>query len=225
MIKMIIKNVRYKLLIMFTTLIITFITLIKVEHFESLNSIRLLLGGYKLGRMFLITAFIMCIALIQYINIDAIAFLLKNNTYFIIRYKNKNKLFYTLLKSILLLNIIFMGLLIIAFVLSSLVCGVSFMEISFLELLELIFRGLITCICFILMQIYLFIKFDEINTFMIMTIISVICVFLTRINIWIFTIFPVPLPRDKLYLNIIICLIYIGVGILECNKLYKRKDV
>lgn len=153
MTKAIIKNTKYKYGITFCSVLVTLIMLIKIEGFDALDAVRVFLGGYPLGRTVLVLSFVLSIALIQYINIDSIMCLLKNNTYFLVRYENRKKLLYKLYKNIFSLNAAFIGLIIIAYGISVMICGLKFSWIDGFEILELGFRGFVMCICCSLIQV------------------------------------------------------------------------
>jgi len=86
-------------------LVITFVMLIKIEHLEALNALRLLFAGSGFSKMFLAFAFVICMVLLQYLNMDSIMLLLKNNSLLIIRQKNHDKLLLMLFKNIIISNI------------------------------------------------------------------------------------------------------------------------
>lgn len=219
----IIKNEIYKYGMVICCLVVTFILLIKVEGFDALDAARVFLGGYPLGRQILVLIFMMCIALIQYVNLDSIMYLLKSNTYLLVRYRDRKTVFYRLLVSIFCLNVIYVGTVVVAFVIAILICNLKISQVDEFEILELCIRGLLMFLCLSLIQIFSMIKWDEMNTFMIMTVISIFSAFISRINIGVFTIFPVQMPIKELILNIIICFIYIISGIIFCSIIYQRK--
>lgn len=219
----IIKNEIYKYGMIICCLVVTFILLIKVEGFDALDALRVLLGGYPLGRVILVLIFVMCIALVQYVNLDPIMCLLKSNTYLLVRYKDRKTIFYRLLVNVFCLNVIFISTVVVAFVISILICNIEISQVDRVEILELCVRGLLMCLCCSLIQIFSMIKWDEANTFMIMTVISIFSAFISRINIGIFTIFPVRLPIKELILNIILCFVYIISGMFFCSIIYQRK--
>lgn len=226
MIKAIIKNAKYKYGTTLCSVIVTLVMLIKIEGFDALDAVRVFLGGYPLRRTVLILAFVLCITLIQYINVDPIMCLLKSNTYFLVRYEKRKMLLYRLFKNIFSLNALFIGFVFIAYGISVMICGLKFSWNDGLEILELSFRGFLMCICCSLIQVISMIRLYEMNTFTIMMAISVLSAFISRIDIGIFrifTIFPMQMPKKDLCLNLIICFLYIIVGIFFCNSLYQRK--
>ncbi|MDE7424629.1 MAG: hypothetical protein K2N51_13235 [Lachnospiraceae bacterium] len=224
MTKAIIKNGRFKYGITLCSLIVTFLMLIKIEGVDALDAVRVLFGGYPLRRMILILAFVMSIALLQYLNLDSIMCFLRKNTCFLIRYKKRKTLIYKLLKYIFLINIVFIGLIVIAFGISAVVCGLDIFGIDVFQALELGFRGYIMCICCSLIQVISMIKTDEANTFMTMIAISVLGVFLSRIKIGIFTIFPSKMIINEMYINLLICSLYIIAEIYFCIMMFQKKE-
>lgn len=224
MTKAIIKNGRFKYGITLCSLIVTFLTLIKIEGLDVLDAVRVLFGGCPLRRMTLILAFVMNIALLQYLNLDSIMCFLRKNTCLLIRYEKRKILIYKLLKYIFLINIVFIGLIAIAFGISAVVCGLDISKIDGFQVLELSFRGYIMCICCSLIQVISMIKTDEANTFMAMIAISVSGVFLSRIKIGIFTIFPSRMIKNELYINLLICSLYIIAEIYFCITMFQKKE-
>lgn len=219
----VIKNARYKYGLILCCLVVAFSFLIRVEGFGALEAVRVFLGGYPLGRTILILTFVMCISLIQYVNADYIVFFL-NNVYLQVRYGKQTKLLYRLLKNILCLNAIFMGLVFMALAISIIICRLPFSQISCQEMLELGVRGFMMCIFYSLMQVILMVKQSEVNTFMMMLVISVFCAFLSRVSIGIFTILPVQMKGIQVQLNFAVCLIYIIGEILFCFRLYQKGE-
>lgn len=168
MTKAIIKNLRYKYILIYCSMVLVITFLVEVENIDIFDAVRLFLGGFSNNRFILIMAFIACLVFIQYINVDIILLFLKNNTYFVFRYKSRTTLIYQLFKNILLQDIVFLGLLILAFGTSTFICDISFIQYNNLEILEFCLRGGITYIGCSIIQIALMIKFDETNTFLIL---------------------------------------------------------
>lgn len=226
MTKAIIKNVKHKYGIALCTMLVTLAMLIKIEGLDALAAVSVFLGGYPLGRTVLVLAFVMCITLIQYINVDSIMCLLKRNTYFLVRYEKQEKLLYRLYTNIFLLDAAFIGLVIITYGMAVMICGLKFSRIDVLDILVLGSRGFLMCICCSLLQVILLIRLNEMNTFMIMMAVSVISAFISRINTGIFrifTIFPLPILKKYLFINFFIYFLYIIIEIIFCNSLYKRE--
>ncbi len=224
MTRLLIKNSRCHYLIIMFALVITFVMLIKIEHLEALDALRLLFAGSGFSKMFLAFAFVICMVLLQYLNMDSIMLLLKNNSLLIIRQKNHDKLLLMLFKNIIILNLIFITLIIISFLFALLICNRQIVEVMEPELLELSIRGFVVCLCFSMIQIYLAMKYDESNVFMMMTLVSVIGIFISKVNLGIFTIFPIQLSPSMLGLNITVCSIYICIGVMICKRTYDKLD-
>lgn len=218
----VIKNSRYKYGLILCSLIVTFSVLIKIEGFDGLGAVRVILGGYPLGRTILILIFVINVSLIQYLNADQIVLLLKKNALLLIRYGKPEKLLCRLLKSILCQNIIYVLLILAASVISGILCGLPSFPGCIREAVELGFRGLLMCAFFSLVQVILIIQLNEVNTFMAMLVFSVLCAFLTRIDIGVFTLFPVQLSGLRLGLNVVLCMGYVVGGIILCFKMYRK---
>ena len=197
----VIKNARYKYGLIFCSLIVTFCVLIKIEGFDELGAARVILGGYPLGRTILILTFVINVSLIQYLNADQMVLMLKKNELLLIRYGKPKKLLCRLLKSILYQNIIYAFLILAASAISGILCGLP---------------------SFSLVQVILIIRLNEVNTFMAMLVFSVLCAFLSRIDIGIFTLFPMQLSGIRLGLNVILCIGYIAGGTFLCFKIYQK---
>ncbi|MDE7390321.1 MAG: hypothetical protein K2M82_05200, partial [Lachnospiraceae bacterium] len=86
MTRAIIKNARFKFLVSAAALFLIFSVLMEVEGFTPTEAVRIVLGGSVLGRPILVTSFMAYIAMLQFINIDAIDYLLNENTYLLVRY-------------------------------------------------------------------------------------------------------------------------------------------
>lgn len=254
MLKAMVRNAKYKYAVVLCTVIVTLFMLIKIEGFTALEAVRIFFGGAPLGRIVLLLAFVMCIALIQYINVDTIMCLLKNNTYFLVRYEKRKLLLNRLYTNIFFLNAIFIGVIIFAYGISVITLDLTFSWMECLEILLLSFRGFLMCIGCSLVQVILMVKHNETDTFMIMTVFSVLCAFISRImlssaelfqflpaacrmtqrpavggkenltangyNMGIFILFPTQLSGKNLYVNLIICFLYIAAEIAYCNNLY-----
>lgn len=218
----VIKSARYKYGLIFCSLIVTFCVLIKIEGFDELGAARVILGGYPLGRTILILTFVINISLIQYLNADQIVLMLKKNELLLIRYGKPEKLLCRLLKSILYQNIIYAFLILSASAISGILCGLPSFPVRIREVVELGSRGLLICAFFSLVQVILIIRLNEVNTFMAMLVFSVLCAFFSRIDIGIFTLFPMQPSGIRLGLNVILCMGYIASGTFLCFKIYQK---
>lgn len=225
MLKQVIKNIRFKYAAVFLVLTVAIVTLIKIEYFTSLDVLRVIFAGFPLGRPMTMMAFILYVALIQFANIDVLLYYLKNDTYLIIRYERRERIFYRLLKIVFMINVFFIIIFFLATLISLLICGWSLNLIDLFEVLEIALRGFMTGIIFTVIQLLLLVRLEENNTFLFIMGAAVLFAFVSRLNLWVFTIFPVRLSGIETVINIILCWFYIIGGVLLFRKQYWQKEV
>lgn len=225
MIYYVIKNTRYKYILAVVAFLIIFLTLIKMERMEGVDTLRAIFGGILLDRPIKQFAFMVNMSLVQFINADAVLLLLKRNEYFIFRYKKRSSLFVRLLIDIVISDFIFVMLAFGSFVMTTALLSEALIEFSYGRLLVICIRGWLTCILISTFQIISLLKLDEMYSFLVMTGLAVAGIFLSYKKAGIFSPFPVELTGGKELGNIIICMTYIVGTMVMAYALYQKEDV
>lgn len=204
-------------------LLLTFLELIKVEHYGALKAVRLFFGGSPMGRPVLMMGFLLNVVLIQCMNVNPIRYLLKNNTYLLIRYGKREILLLKLFVNAFFLNVAYVALVFAALGLSMPLCGLDVSALACVETAELAGRGFLACLFCSLVQIVCSIKWEEQRTFMAMMAFAIVCAFVSCRNPGVFTVFPVRLAGPGLFLNIALCIMCLAAGIDVSLRLYQKK--
>lgn len=218
------KNVRYKAIVFFGVMILVFCVLIKGEKLDALQAFRNVFGGNELFRPIAIISFIIYVVLIQFMHIDSIMLILRNDTYLRVRYNTKKVLFNKILWMIFLVNILCVIIMFISWRISTVLCGCNLELINWKQLIEICFRGFLTSNILIIIQSISLIKRNETDTFFIMNMVSILLVLLSFTNLKVLSICPFYLEYGGLVFNVGLCIMYMMICILIYRKLYMERE-
>jgi len=100
----------------------------------------------------------------------------------------------------------------------------SFVGIDFIEIIEIILRGFLTCLIISNLQIYFLIITTEANTFFLLIILTIVLSFSSH-NIYIFSILPKPLRGIDLFLNLLVCIALLVLFSIYTKTAFIKKEL
>lgn len=221
----ILKNLKARLFFILCMLTITFSSLLHINHNDLLKTFRGIYGGISLNSLPAKMGFIFFVILLQFTNADTIIYYLNNASHLSIRYGCKEKMMRIFFRKIMTLNFIFVSLSGVAVIISAVLNGLNLYDMNYIEILEILLRGYLTCLTISTVQILLMIIINEAKTFMILLILSIALIFLSQINKSFFTILPVYLNGIELLLNISICIFLIIFCAIYTKATFYKQDL
>ncbi|OLS02212.1 hypothetical protein [Tissierella creatinophila] len=174
------KNIKPYYIAIIIDIVISYVFL-RMMGYENINIMyQTIFGGTPLYIAMLKGLFIMNLSLLQLINIDYITFFIDNSDSLSIRYGSRDNFLKALLKGNFVITGVFIILIYIIWLPMEIVfnSNVGFNPIN-IEMLIMIGRVYLFCIIIVLLQILLLLKTTKVNTYMILTSISIILAFMS----------------------------------------------